>query len=179
MRLIVAEIYSLVQYLKLIEVNLERLRPTECPHCFCPKLHFHGHYHRKSDRESPPGANLNPIPIFRFFCPDCKRTCSTLPECIPPRRWYIWKIQQAAILLYFANGSFEETSKEVIPSGQTIRRWVGRLAEKFKLHASKLKSAFSWLGYTNELIHFWQAWCGKHRLSTAMLFLNNNDVAVP
>jgi len=179
MRPIVAGIYSLVQYLKLIAVNLEHLRPKECPYCFCPNLHRHGCYYRKSDRESPPGENLNPIPIYRFRCPDCKRTCSTLPECIPPRRWYIWKIQQAAILLYFANGSFEATSKEVIPSGQTIRRWFSRLVEKFQMHASKLKSAFSWLGYTNALIHFWQAWCDKHRLSTAMWFLNNNHVAVP
>lgn len=179
MRPILAEIHSLVQYHQLIIVDLERLRPKECPYCFCSKLHFHGHYHRKSDRESPPGENLNPIPIYRFFCPDCKRTCSTLPECIPPRRWYIWKTQQAAILFYFDYGSFEVASQKVIPSGQTIRRWFNRLAEKFQIHASTLKSVFSWLGYTNKLISFWQAWCDKKKLSTAMLFLNNHDVAVP
>ena len=179
MRPIVAEIHSLVEYNQLIAVNLESLRPEKCPYCFCSNLHFHGHYDRKSDRESPPGENLNPIPIYRFLCPDCKRTCSTLPECIPPRRWYIWATQKKAIFSYFKYGSFAEASQEVIPSGQTIRRWFNRLVEKFQIHAATLRATFSWLGYISELIPFWQAWCDKRKLSTAMLCLNNSDVAIP
>ena len=179
MRPILAGICSLGQYLELIEINPESLRPEKCPHCSHPHPNFHGHYERKSDRENPPGESLNPIPIYRFCCPNCKRTCSTLPECIPPRRWYLWITQQIAVLLYFTNASFEKTSQEVIPSSQTIRRWFNRLAEKFQCHASMLKSAFSWLGYTSEVIPFWQAWCAKKSLSTAMRLLNNNDVAIP
>ncbi len=123
MRPILPGISSLVQYLKLIKTDLESLRPEKCPHCSRPHPNFHGYYERKSDRENPPDKNLNPIPIYRFYCPDCKRTCSTLPECIPPYRWYLWITQQIAVLLYFTNASFEKTSRAVTPSSKTIRRW--------------------------------------------------------
>ena len=95
---IVKNILTFTDYLIQLDINSEQFRPDRCPHCGLNKLWIHGSYSRKADRESPPEKTLNMIPICHYFCNGCKRTCSTFPECIPPRRWYLWHIQQAAIL---------------------------------------------------------------------------------
>ena len=57
----------------------------------------HGHYRRKTDREGQEGVYLDPVPIPRFYCRHCQATCSRLPGCIAPRRWYSWLVQQAVL----------------------------------------------------------------------------------
>lgn len=179
MRLIVANIFTLIQYLKLLSENLCELRPDSCPHCGFGNLWFHGRYERKPDRPHCSKSNLNPIPIFRFYCPNCKRTCSVLPECIPPRRWYLWTVQQAVLLLYLGKQSIRQLAKQTAPSRRTIHRWLSRFKERFIVHASHLKSLDSKLGYRNSFSEFWQGVLAKMPLSTAMRQLNYLNNIVP
>jgi len=91
MRRIVVGITSLEQHLQTLRQNPEVYRPQSCPDCGFGRLWVHGSYGRKADRIGVGESNLNPIPIPRYRCADCKGTCSRVPECIAPRRWYSWK----------------------------------------------------------------------------------------
>jgi len=181
MSFIFAGILSLTQHLSTIKNHPEKYHLKQCPHKDCGKLGLwcHGYRYRQSDRENKGEANLNPIPILRLYCPACKRTCSVLPECIPPYRWYLWLIQQTALELYFSGMSLNRISQKIIPSRWTISRWLKRLEDQFNIHALYLKSKWFWLGYYSSLKDFWSALLNKINLSTAMLFLNNQNIFVP
>jgi hypothetical protein len=88
MRPIVPGIGTLAQHLKQLKEAPETYRPKRCPHCGKAGVWCHGAYTRKSDCEGRGDDCLNPVPIPRFYCCHCRRTCSALPECIPPRRWF-------------------------------------------------------------------------------------------
>jgi len=173
MRNIIPEISSLVQYL-LIRDDLTYT--ASCANCGSKHVHKHGCYLRKADRES---RQLNPIPIQRFKCCDCGKTCSVLPECISPKRWYLWKIQQAVLLSVLLGKSYRAIAKELAPSRRTIGRWVGRLKEQFSVYADCLKSFHSALGYFDNFKEFWQECFDLWPLSKIMLILNNAGVVVP
>jgi hypothetical protein len=181
MACILASILSLTQHLSTLKDNPKRYSLECCPHSDCGKsgLWCHGYRYRKADREAHDQSTLNPITILRLYCPTCKRTCSVLPECIPPLRWYLWIIQQTAMQLFFSGTSLNEISQQIKPSRWTISRWIKRLQEKFQEHAMNLKSKWSWLGYYTSLKDFWTATFTKMTLSHAMLFLNNHQVVVP
>lgn len=178
---IVSGILSLTQYLTSLETTPKLYYLECCPHPDCGKsgLWRHGFRFRKSDREHDEQSTMNPIPILRLYCPSCGHTCSLLPECIPPFRWYLWLIQQAAIKLYFDGLSFNNISQKIGPSRWTISRWLKRLGDQFNTQALHLKSKWSWLGYQSSLKEFWRALFDKMDLSYAMLFLNNQGVIVP
>jgi hypothetical protein len=93
MRRIVAGITTLEEHLETIRQKPEVYRPLSCPHCGIKHLRQHGYYYRKADRRVQ-RPSLNPVPICRYRCGGCRRTCSRLPECIAPRRWYHWSVQQ-------------------------------------------------------------------------------------
>ncbi len=92
MHRIVSGITTLNQHVETLFHTPEVYRPHACPHCGMNSLWRHGCYHRKADRGSPICNKLNPVPIPRFCCPGCRHTCSRLPACIAPRRWYGWEI---------------------------------------------------------------------------------------
>ncbi len=179
MACIVPNILSLTQHLKTLKENSEKYKIEKCPTCGQCRLWHHGARYRKSDRENDAQSTLNPVPILRLYCPMCHRTCSVLPECIPPHRWYLWAMQCAAILLVFSGESIHKVSQKIIPSRWTIRRWVLRLLDQFNIHALHLKTTWSWLGYQTDLREFWLTLVDKIPFSTAMLVLNNHDVVVP
>lgn len=160
-------------------MRAERYRPNNCPHCNSKAPRCHGVYFRKSDRENAGNKNLNPIAIPRFYCAKCKRTCSVLPECIPPRRWYLWCMQQACILFYFGKSSFRYIAKNNLPSRWTISRWIRNLKKQFAIHSFYLKSYFSELGIFNDFERFWKNCLEKLTLSKLMLLLNNSGVVIP
>lgn len=179
MRPILADIATLMQHIIEFRSNPESYRPSNCCYCGYRKPRCHGHYTRKADRENSTEKSLNSIEIPRFYCPICKKTCSVLPECIPPRRWYLWHIQQACLLLSFSGMSLRQIAKRSLPSRWTISRWLGRLKEQFELHALHLKSRFSEFGYSNSFERFWKNCLAKFSLSKAMLILNNLGVDIP
>ena len=96
-RNIVKGITTLFQYLTILESDPTKLLPPRCPLCGYCTLKHHGRYLRKPDRNSTAKDSLNPVPILRFICGGCHHTCSTLPECMAPRRWYLWSLQESIL----------------------------------------------------------------------------------
>ena len=88
MTIILPNIFSLLQHIETLRKEPESYRPKRCPGCRHTTIWCHGCYTRKADEND----TLNPVPIPRFYCPECDSTCSVLPECIPPRSWYLWKV---------------------------------------------------------------------------------------
>ncbi len=179
MPLIIPAILSLVDHLLTLESNPEAYRPECCPHCGKAGLWCHGYYFRQSDRENPGGKSLNPIPIPRFRCPHCGRTCSALPECIPPRRWYLWSTQQFVLEQLLAGDSAGQISERVKPCRRTIERRHRTLMEQFEPYSFYLRNRFSDLGRHAGFKLFWKACLSRMPLSGAMVFLNQCGVSVP
>lgn len=174
--LILAAITSLEQHLITLKNNLSQYCPDKCPSCGKAGLWCHGVYYRKPDRE---GGNLNPIPIPRFLCPNCKHTCSVLPECIPPRRWYMWVINQAVLLLSLTGKSMRAIAKESTPSRHTISRWTARFKEQFNLHKDTLCGHLTEFGRTSGFSEFWEGCLKEMPLSQSMYLCHASGVIVP
>ena len=92
MHRIVASISTLAEHLAAVQTNLDAYRPDACPRCGVAGLWGHGCYYRKGER-STGGATREPVPVPRYLCPGCIRTCSRLPSFMSPRRWYCWAVQ--------------------------------------------------------------------------------------
>lgn len=181
MTLIRAGIRSLAEHLHTLHVNPEAYRPEQCPACAHGTVWCHGCYTRKSDRQNLGAPCLNPIPILRFICPDCRTTCSVLPEVIPPRRWYLWAVQQAALAILLAGGTCYRASaaQDGHPSRQTIGRWWQRLAERFTSHAATLRPWVPELGRAPSCGEFWRTAFSLGPLSRFMVMLHHDGVTVP
>jgi len=91
-------IETLAQHQKLLRDNSDAYRPERCPHCRKGGMHHHGYYERNTPRGEGPAFRLGPLFILRFYCPNCRRTCSRLPACLSPRRQYWWATQQAVLV---------------------------------------------------------------------------------
>ena len=120
---IVPAIESLDQHLYHLQHDPEAYRPRQCPHCGLVGVWRHGHYRRKTDREGQEGVYLDPVPIPRFYCRHCQATCSRLPGCIAPRRWYSWLVQQAVLAVLLSGSSVRQAARMSRPARHTIRRW--------------------------------------------------------
>jgi hypothetical protein len=176
---ILAEITSLEQHIQHLADFPQEYRPSQCPHCYKAGVWIHGYYGRTADHNERTGGRLNPIPIPRFFCPHCRKTCSTLPECIPPRRWYLWTIQQVFILSLLTGGQLPSVSPSRCPGRVTIGRWWNWLKEKFPLHADTLRARDPDLGRVSGFHEFWRACLDKMPLSEAMYWLHKNGLTIP
>ncbi len=174
---ILSDIVSLAQYVATF--SMKEFDKKRCLHCGKLGLWRHGHYPRKADRSSVSDESLNPILIQRYYCPSCCQTSSVLPECIPPKRWYLWDAQQEALLLLLVGKSLNATAKEITPSRHTIKRWLTRLKERFLLHKDVLCNYFIELGRTVNYIDFWQAFFKTHLLSAAMRLCHVAGVLIP
>jgi hypothetical protein len=179
MSIIVSEITDLNQYLSVLNEAVESLRPKCCIHCGMANPRHHGHYDRKADRENPKSTSLNPIPILRFYCPHCKHTCSVLPECIPPRRWYLWSVQHMVLLLLALGNSLRAVASRASPSRSTCRRWWNRLQDRFLKHRDALCAKISELGQAIGFNDFWSRCFAKMPLSRAMLVCHLAGVVIP
>jgi hypothetical protein len=101
-----------------------------------------------------------------------------LPECIAPKRWYLWKEQEDCLKACFNGVSTLSIAKQLLPSRQTIRRWVKWTFDRFKEFRPELQSRFSILGYESELFGWWKKLLETIRLSGAMLILNRLGINV-
>ena len=176
---IVSGILSLIQYIDFITLKSETLRLKQCLCCGRAAPWFHGGYLRESDRINLSSESLNPIFIQRYYCPDCGKTCSVLPECIPPRRWYLWETQQTAILLLLLGSSANNAEQQVKPSRHTIKRWVAWLIAQFQLHKDALCTHFPSFGLFTEPADFWIHVFNKLSLSAAMRICHVAEVPIP
>jgi len=178
MAIILAGICSLVQHIQQLNSNPEAYRPERCPHCGCSRLWCHGCYQRHPERESSRAHALNPILIPRFLCSQrrCRKSCSVLPECIPPRRLYLWSVQQAMLLLLLSGRLPDE---QATPHVRTVWRWWARLKARFDIHRFYLCSHSSLLGQYASVQTFWRACFARMSFLSAMFFIHQHDEVIP
>jgi len=175
---IVGSVTSLVQHLIAVATDAEIYRPSACPHCRCSGVWRHGCYYRKADRRAGGGESLNPVPVLRFLCRACERTCSRLPACIAPRRWYDWLVQQAVLLLLLGGGSLRHCARCTGRDRRTVRRWRDWLHERGDTFAFFLRSRLPELGRWAEFESFWRNVIDSVSLQQAMAWLDR-DLVVP
>ncbi len=179
MRLILSEILTLSQHLYTLKQSPDRYCPDACIYCRETAIWRYGYYYRKPDRLNHGEESRNDIPIPRFQCVACRRTFSTLPECIAPRRWYPWAIQQACLLLSLSGWSIRSIHQLFPAARSTLSRWVSWLGDNFTVHHRVLCGKDPTLGYYSELTPFWLHWIDLKSLSHAMVILNQSEVIVP
>jgi transposase-like protein len=177
MNRIVGSIGSLAQHLITLMTDPEVYRPRACPHCLCAGVWRHGCYHRKADRRVG-GESLNPVPVPRFLCRECVRTCSRLPACIAPRRWFDWFVQQAVLLLLLGGMSLHGCARCSGRDRRTVRRWRDWLHERGEQFAFVLRSRWPELGRAADFESFWRNVIDELSLQQALAWLDR-DLIVP
>ncbi len=176
---IVPDIDSLEQHLYELECHPERYRPACCPQCGLKSLWCHGYYYRKADREQQERERLDPIPIPRYYCKPCAKTCSRLPSGIAPHRWYLWAVQQSVFVLLLSGFSFRKAARTCGPHRRTISRWRDWLEGQFTRHNFYLRNRFPELGRHASLSSFWSAAFGRMSLAEAMAWLDFDGGVIP
>ena len=176
---ILPAIESLNQHLYYLKHHADAYRPEHCPHCGLCGVWHHGHYLRKADREGKDGVYLDPVPIPRFYCHDCRATFSRLPACIAPRRWYLWVTQQAVLVLLLSGYSLHKVARMCRPGRRTIGRWWRSLKSRFQEHTFCLRSRFPDLGRHLCFSSFWAACLQRMSLADAMGWLERDGVVIP
>lgn len=180
--LIIARFFnSLVEYVEFIyQHGSKPFRPSKCGYCGKAGLRCHGFRERKADRENHCEDSLNPVLIPRFFCKHCRRTCSVLPNCISPRRWYLWSVQQLVLSLDILEHSLRYIASKTPPVRSTIARWELRLRTMFPIHSLHLKSRAPDLGRSAEsFCIFWKACLAQMSLSDAMFWIYCAGEVIP
>ena len=143
------------------------------------KLWDHGNYDRKANRISVGKENMNPIPIPRYLCAGCERTCSRVPECIAPRRWYNWIVQAVYLRAVMRETQPEgEASASSHPTRRTIQRWWNWLRECGPVFRFHLSSRFAELGRLGGELDYWCHVVDTMGLSRAMAFVNQ-EMRIP
>jgi hypothetical protein len=173
---IVSLITSLQQHLDKLERAPATYRPPRCPHCGLAGLWGHGHYDRKADRNT---GKLNPIPVPRFVCRDCGGTCSRVPSCLPPRRWYLWSVQAAVLLNLLSGASLRECAATSGRARSTVRRWWQWLQQRHEQLAFHLRSHWPEWGRAGSWREFWQLALAQEPLREVMAWLDRQGVVVP
>ena len=175
---IVGSIASLAGHLVAVVTDAELYRPEACPHCRCAGVWHHGRYHRKADRMASAGESLNPVPVLRFLCRACARTCSRLPACIAPRRWYDWAVQQAVLVLLLGGMSLHGCARCSGLERRTVRRWRDWLGERGEQFAFFLRSRLPELGRAADFESFWRNVIDELSLQQACALLDR-ELIVP
>lgn len=169
---------SLPQHIEQITHAPEVYRPDACPYCGVASPWLHGYYERKADHDGPAGASLNPVPVARFCCKSCRRTCSRLPLCIAPRRWHSWAKQQRVLLGMLAGASLRRVAHCAGIARHTARRWRNWMHACGATLSFVLRSRFPELGRGGDGPGFWQACLAAMPLAEAMAWANR-DMTVP
>ena len=178
MHRMVAGILSLSQHLSAVQSTPDLYRPACCPSCGQGRVWHHGHYVRKSDRSAAPEQARCLVPILRFRCAGCGRTCSRLPGFLSPRRWYAWAVQQVALLCVLLGSSLRQGAARSGVARSTVRRWRDSLRERSTVFAFHLCSRFPDLGRTVDSTAFWQSCLSTWSLAETMTWLDR-EVDVP
>ena len=171
MQRIVAGIETIEQHLEAVRQAPEVYRPPCCPHCGLKILWPHGHYERKADRRAGQ-VSLNPIPICRYRCSGCRRTCSRLPACIAPRRWYDWSVQQAHLERQLSERSDQRRALGSLPDRRTAGRWWDWLQKSSLLFEFHLRARCAELGRAADFGAFWRRVFESMGLVQAMTLLD-------
>ena len=138
----------------------------------------HGRYYRKADLEHRGEANANPVPIPRYCCAGCGQTCSRLPECIAPRRWYNWLLQQSGVRAVIDDRPPPAPPAGPTPARRTVGRWWRWLQMRTPLFRFYLSSRWPELGRLVVDTAFWRAVFAGSGLAAAMTWLDQ-EISVP
>ena len=178
---ILADILTLIQYKNEVEDGFkEKYRPERCEHCGKRKVWCHGSYPRQAaGRRNQSDSVLNPLKIQRYYCVSCCRTMSVLPECLPPHRWYLWSVQQAALLLVLSGTSIYKVAQISAASRHTLARWMSRFKEQLLVHRDALGCIKSSLSRTAGFYSFWGSCLKLMSLSEAIRLCHVSGVVVP
>ena len=179
MRPILSDILTFRQHLNTLKESPDLYRPKFCPYCHAMVIWNHGFYYRKPDRINHGNNSLNDISIPRHRCADCRRTFSTLPECIAPWRWYPWVVQQWCLWFSLKGWSVRQIHQLFPMARSTIRRWVNWLSECFTKHHQEICHQVASMGYFAHCALFWNEWLKSNHFSTAMVLLNKGGLIVP
>ena len=178
MHRIVAGITDLAQHIEALSRTPERYRPQRCPHCGISRVWGHGHYYRKADLEQRGEANANPVQIPRYCCAGCGQTCSRLPQCIAPRRWYNWLLQQISVRAVIDDSAPSASPPGPLPARRTVGRWWRSLQMRTPQFRFYLSSRYPELGRFVLDTDFWRAVFAGSGLSAAMTLLDQ-EIGVP
>lgn len=177
---IVSGITSLHQHIETLHSTPEVYRPMQCPHCGLAGLWRHGCYYRKADRRPASDAEcLNPVSIPRYFCSSCSCTCSRLPSCVPPRRWYSWLLQQRVLQYLLMLHSLHGCAAKFGICRRTVRRWWNWLPSRTVEFEFFLRSRFPEWGRATDCKSFWQGCLCDMPLSEVMASLDHDGVEIP
>ena len=179
--ILLADISNFADYnLALLKLTVDRT----CPNCgIVHALHGHGSYLRQADRQNNSTDSFNPVPIKRFICTCCGKTSAAIPEFIPPRRWYLWVIQQAVIQAILNGKSLHWVNRKYGMARSTCRRWMESLKDRFIEHAHFLRNLPGDLG--ESLLHcfkletFWNTCFSWISLARAMLLCHRGGLSTP
>lgn len=172
---------SLLQHILQVHHSPQTYRPCACPHCGLAGLWLHGIYVRKADRSGAVDDSLNPVPVCRFLCHGCGRTCSRLPLAMTPRRWYDWEVQQRVLVWLLSELSLHQISARACLDRRTVRRWREWLREQTALFSFHLRERFpEQLGRIGgDWKAFWRACLELMPLCEAMALLASRGLDVP
>lgn len=177
---IVSGIFTLSQHIETLCNTPSVYRPPCCPNCGFGMIWRHGFYTRKADRRPLPGEdNLPPVLISRFRCAGCRLTCSRLPSCIAPHRWYGWLFQQQILQFLLLTCSLRGCSTAFGLCKSTVRRWWNWLESRSATFEFYLRSRFPDWGRTTDPKSFWQTAMRAIPLSEIMACLDFDGVIVP
>lgn len=177
---IVSGITTLLQHIETLFRTPEVYRPHQCPTCGRCGLWKHGYYFRKADRRPlSVDDRLPPIPIPRYLCSGCRHSCSRLPSCIAPHRWYGWLFQQQVLLFLLAAYSLHGCKVAFGVCRSTVRRWWSWLGSNASTFEFFLRSRFPEWGRFTDFEPFWIGALGNMPLSEMMARLDNDGVSVP
>jgi hypothetical protein len=179
MHRIVSGIHTLEQHISEVVLNPERYRPKCCRKCGKQVMWLHGCYYRQPDRGLESSGRHNPVMILRFICSHCRKTCSRLPTCIPPRRWYTWIVQQWTMLELMLGEPLKVVAERFSPGQGTLRRWMGELREKNDQFRFYLASHYHELERHPGFSDYWQHAIASTGLDNLMATLDNQGVIVP
>lgn len=179
MNRIVSSVTTLLQHVEAVKQTPEVYRPSCCPHCGIKIVWQHGYYTRKADRRHDGDGSLNPLPILRYRCSGCRRTCSRLPLCIAPRRWHDWSVQQGVLERLLNGFSRHHCARcDAAPDRRTVGRWwhwLQACGQTFEFH---LRSRLPELGRVAEFADFWRQVFKSMGLAAAMALLDQ-EMIVP
>ena len=178
MNRIVSSVTTLEQHIEAVSLTPNLYRPPCCPHCGIKIVWHHGSYSRKADRPPAGDGSLNPVPILRFCCSGCRRTCSRLPQCIAPRRWHNWSVQQGVLERLLNGTSLCQCARVSVPDRRTVSRWWQWLRERGPTFEFHLRARLPELGRSGGFVTFWRQVFDSLGLPTAMARLDQ-EIIVP
>jgi len=175
---IVVSVTTLEQHVEAVKQTPDIYRPPSCPHCGINVLWQHGHYDRKADRRQQGECSLNPVPILRYCCSECRRTCSRLPLCIAPRRWHDWSVQQGVLERLLKGISHHHCARCGVAERRTVSRWWHWLQERGQSFEFHLRARLPELGRAAGFSAFWRQVFDSMGLARAMALLDQ-ELIVP